>query len=332
MADLMYCPECVTTVEFLLHSIPVVFRNDCFVAVLHIWDWAGSIRARCQRFRKVERPESSWNYPWTCARGVKTTDLDFTVSYSLREVRYQEIIRLNCTVDMPIEAVIESNKEDIKEFIVDKFQSFYEDAMSQGRVTMNPDGIYIYEDVYDTIYNSAYRYLADHADELEMTLIAPGTSTKTSINVADYLKDVIDSRAHCEASLVEISEAISYDSVDFVENGSWQAGLIPWNGEELVPALWFGRDNATPMRRWTITPYITPVDFSFWFKDADEDMLEAIMDEFDTISVWYLYECGCELPELTGLIQRCPVQFEKDDSPETIREKITSYLLSLQEK
>lgn len=64
--------------------------------------------------------------------------------------------------------------------------------------------------------------------------------------------------------------------------------------------------------------------------DADEDMLEVIVDNFDEISTWYLYECGFDVPELTSLIQRCPVKFEKDDSPEVIRKKIISYVLSSQ--
>lgn len=255
--------------------------------------------------------------------------IDFTVFYSLCQEQHQDTIQLSCTSDLPIESVIESNCEEIKDYIVDKFQSFYDDAMSQGRASMNPDGIYIYDKVYDAIYDSAYQYLADHADELGMLLIDFGTKVETRINVAEYLKDVIDSRAKCEACLVDVSEAISADSVDFVENGKWHAGLIAWEGRDSVPALWFSRDNATPMRRWAITPYITPVDFSFWFKDTDEDMLEAVVDEYDSISVWYLYECGCDLPALTGLIRRCPVKFEKDDSSETIRKKITAYFLSL---
>lgn len=258
--------------------------------------------------------------------------IDFTVFYSLRQEQHQDTIQLSCTSDMPIGSVIESNCEVIKEFIVDKFQSFFDDAMSQGGTSMNLNGIYIYDEVYDAIYDSAYQYLADHADELGMLLIESETKTETHLNVADYLKDAIDSRAKCEACLVDVSEAISADSVDFVENGKWHAGLIAWEGMDSVPALWFGRDNATPMRRWTITPFITPDDFAFWFIDADEDMLEAIVDEFDSIAIWYLYECGCELPELTGLIRRCPVQFEKDDSPETIREKINTYILSLHGK
>ena len=258
--------------------------------------------------------------------------VDFTVFYSFHREQHQDTIQLNCTSDMPTESVIEANCEDIKEFIVDKFQSFYDDAMSQGEASMNPDGIYIYDEVYDAIYGSAYQYLTDHADELGMLLINSETKAETRINVADYLKEVIDSRATCEACLVDVSEAISADSVDFVENGKWNAGLIPWEGADSVPALWFARVNASPMRRWTITPYITQADFSFWFKDADEDMLEAVVDEFDTISVWYLYECGCDLPELTGVIRRCPVKFEKDDSTATICEKITAYFLSLQGK
>ena len=42
---------------------------------------------------------------------------------------------------MTIETVIASNHEDIKEFIIDRFQSFYEEAMSQGMATMNPAGM-----------------------------------------------------------------------------------------------------------------------------------------------------------------------------------------------
>ena len=205
--------------------------------------------------------------------------------------------------------------------------------MSQGRVTMNPDGIYICEDAYDTIYNSAYRYLADHANELEMLLIDPVTKNEVPINIEDYLKVEIGNRSKCEACLVDVSWAISYDSVDFTENGRWQAGMISWDETaELVPALWFGRPNSLPMRRWTITPYTTPDDYSFWFIENDEDMLEVIVDNFSEIGTWYLYECGCDLPKLTSLIRCCPVRFEKDDSSDTIREKLSAYVLSLQGK
>ncbi len=262
---------------------------------------------------------------------IEMSSKDYTVFYAFPGARHQDIIQLNYSPDMSIESVIESNCEEIKDFIVEKFQSFYDDAMSQGGASMNPDGIYIYDDIYDDIYDSAYQYLADHADELGMLLIDSESKAEIRLTVADYLKEVIDSRSECEACLVDVSEAISADSVDFVENGKWHAGLIAWEGLDSVPALWFGRVNDTPMRQWTITPYITPVEFSFWFKDTNEDMLEAVVDEFDTIGVWYLYECGCDLPELTGLIRRCPVKLEKDDSSETIREKITTFFL-LKEK
>ena len=256
--------------------------------------------------------------------------IGFTVFYSLRGEQHQDIIHLDCEEGMSLDAVIESNSLDIQDYIVDKFQDFYSDVMSQGGATMNPDGIYIYDDVYDAIYNSAYHYLADHAEELEMLLIDSRSGAKTPINVNDYFKEIITDRAQCEACLVDISEAISYDSVDFAMNGNWQSGLITWDGEQQLPALWFGHVGSAPMRRWTITPGISPDDYSFWFMATDEDMLEAIVDDFDSIGTWYLYECGCEVPELTALIRRCPVKFEKDDPPEVIREKITSYVLSTQ--
>ena len=75
--------------------------------------------------------------------------VDFAVFYSLRQEQHQDTIQLNCASDMPIESVIESNREEIKEFIVDKFQSFYDDAMSRGGASMNPDGIYIYDEIND---------------------------------------------------------------------------------------------------------------------------------------------------------------------------------------
>ena len=82
--------------------------------------------------------------------------IGFTVFYSLRGEQHQDIIHLDCEEGMSLDAVIESNSLDIQDYIVDKFQDFYSDVMSQGGATMSPDGIYVYDDVYSSIYD--YRF------------------------------------------------------------------------------------------------------------------------------------------------------------------------------
>lgn len=246
------------------------------------------------------------------------TELDFELLYSIRGNQHHGYFPLNCMEDATLNTVIDANYDDIKEFIIDRFQSVYEDVMSQGHASMNFNGIYIYDEVYDAIYDSAYKYLEDHAGEIEMVIIDPRNGESVALNVSDYLRKDIIQRTECEACLVDVSEAISYDSIDFVENGIWQADII-----ESIPTLWFGKKGVMPMRRWMITPDISTEDYSFWFSESDEDMLEAIVDNFAEIGTWYLYECGFDVPELSVIIDRCPVKFEKDDTPEIIRKKIT---------
>lgn len=80
---------------------------------------------------------------------IEMNSKDYTVFYAFHGERHQDIIQLNYSPDMSIESVIESNCEKIKDFIVEKLQPFYDDAMSQGSASMNPDGIYIYDEIYD---------------------------------------------------------------------------------------------------------------------------------------------------------------------------------------
>lgn len=69
-----------------------------------------------------------------------------------------------------------------------------------------------------------------------------------------------------------------------------------------------------------------------WFLDADEDIMESIVDEFNEIGIWYLYECGIDVPDMSVLVGRCPVQFDESDDSKTIGEKITSFFLNQQHR
>lgn len=245
----------------------------------------------------------------------------------------------------------------IDDFITNAFQDVIADAVAEGGASMNANGIYEISEVASNVYSSAYSYLEDRAKEFSLAVLDDYSDEQNAkrmpIDILAKLKAKLEDRETCECWDVDVGWAISGDALDFQTKGVWQYGLasaegilcnpkewpapkqrkgnIVWetDNEELTPTMWFGRDGEPAMARWTITPAIGQEAFHMWFLETDEDIMDSIVDDFDAIGIWYLYECGMDVPDLSMIIDNCPVHFEENDDSHVIGKKIEAFFLDL---
>ena len=276
----------------------------------------------------------------------------FEVQYTVYHESRKASIELDMYDDESVESVVDSN---INDFIRDAFQEFIDDAVGHGGASMNSKGVYDITAVTERIYSAAVSYVDDHADEVSLYIVddytIPDKRQIIEIDVVEKIKVAIEERQTCETREVDVSGAISGDVIDFQVSGFWRYGLrssyrilcnvnewplpkrrektVEWvsDNEVLVPVLWFGRAEDRPMQRWMITPFISKEDFRLWFLETKEDIMDSVVEDFDSIGIWYLYECGMDVPDLAEIVKSCPVHFEKNDDADTINEKITSFFL-----
>ena len=347
-------PEGVITIDDYSFFMATELRKVAFPSSLQkIGFWAfGNCKNLATDYLKLSNSVFVDPYAFRGCCRRKYSSHPFEVRYSVYNEQHQTTIDIDLYDEQTLFDVLDSYIDD---FIRDHFQDVIADALAEGGASMNETGLYEIYEVASDVYLPAEDYLNSIANEVSVSVVddyADNTNpTIIHINIIEKLKKLLDDRQTCETWDIDVGNAISSDAVDFEMNGSWHFGFLSpskdlveprdwpepaledntavWrmNGEALTPALWFGRSNDPRMSRWTITQYSTPEELNQWFLDTDEDIMDSLVDDFDAIATWYLYECDMDVPDLSKIIGSCPVFFEKNDDSSTIEEKICSFFL-----
>ncbi len=281
---------------------------------------------------------------------VKRSSHEFELQYTIYNEPHKDTIQIDFYDEDTLCVVLDDYIDD---FISDAFQDVIADAVAEGVASMNANGIYEISEVASNVYSSAYSYLEDRAKEFSLVVLDDYSDEQDTkrlpIDILAKLKAKLEDRETCECWDVDVGWAISRDAIDFQTEGVWHYGLASATGilrkpeewpspkqrngstvweiddEVFTPTMWFGREGDPPMSRWTITPTISQDAFHLWFLDFNEDIMDSIVDDFNTIAVWYLYECDIDVPDLSMIIGSCPIPFEETDDSQRIGEKLATF-------
>lgn len=139
-----------------------------------------------------------------------------------------------------------------------------------------------------------------------------GTDTVSVVEVLNAILDSVSGDAEFDGCLSYYVESCLYA---FVQNGTWHIEK---------DRIWFGPDDK-PVRLWTISSDTTQDELAFWFEDDSDAILSHIGDFDECFHIWYMGECACYTPEMIEIREKCPINFDKGDTVESILEKATAW-------
>jgi len=67
---------------------------------------------------------------------------------------------------------------------------------------------------------------------------------------------------------------------------------------------------------------------SFWFESVAWTIMEQLIEEVDeSFLIWYTAECNRCVPDMYGIMKKCPIELDEGDTTETIHKKVNDYFI-----
>ena len=173
------------------------------------------------------------------------------------------------------------------------------------------------------------------------------------ISLSAILQDQVELRCQDEGGACVAGRFVEHSLFKFVERGQWQFALVR-NGEYLVdpsewpvpiihnnccvwkfgenefePEMWFGVPNQAPLDIWKAKA-ASEKNESIWFEEDEWSILAKIIGDYDDyFMTWYFPECGNSVPDIDEIKNTCPVSWDANDSDESLKSKISSYMIEI---
>ena len=268
-------------------------------------------------------------------------------------------------VDCPnVGSIAETVLNDDK--INDQLYDIYGDEISNAMDAYEKEPLGYCDEYYihKLVYDAAYKYCDQLILAVRFDVKSEGKSIvtpqlKEQINRA--LKEkfyyFIERREVSEQSCIDEGSAFLACLNCFLSSGKWQFGLektdetvlpveqwpepviegrnIWWkdNNEILKPKVWFGLEGTKPSDFWVIYGTIN---------DLENKSLNEFFDDDDMIFnnlgfsyahyVWMFVEGGCDSPNISKIMKRCPIDFSDEDEPEVTLQRINKFFLEQYKK
>lgn len=97
-----------------------------------------------------------------------------------------------------------------------------------------------------------------------------------------------------------------------------------WHIEE--NRIWFAPDGVVPKKQWVIDRNTTEDELDFWFTQDTWELMEYVGDFSEVFLIWYCAECGYSFPDMDEIVESCPIEFNEEDTVQSILEKCKLYL------
>lgn len=246
---------------------------------------------------------------------------------------------------------------EIKDVLYDEFSDEIYEALEQYRP--EPKGSFDLSLEGDKVYSGALNYInrvfAHEKINVEMCDENGNVIDKYQVDFLEHLSSLLIERQEDEAWDCDIGDAVEYALSRFENEGIWQHGLKSaegillkpsewpdvkmgengpvWEMNEKVfePIIWFGAEGVSPQKPWTIEANMEADEINFWFTTDENDIMEMLVGDEGCFLVWYIYECGRRVPDITAIKDKCPISFDENSTADEISLKMYEFFKEIKE-
>ncbi len=111
-----------------------------------------------------------------------------------------------------------------------------------------------------------------------------------------------------------------------IKNGSY---LWKTDSNNYIPVIWFGVSDK-PITPFIISTETDEDEFSFWFEEDEETIMDKIVENWNGETGYWFYEEGNYPPSLEDIRKKCPIELDEFDDKDNIKEKLTNLFLEIQ--
>ena len=244
--------------------------------------------------------------------------------------------------------------DDVVDVFADHLQDYLNDLLANicDRLGEEAKGVFSQKEIEQEIYSNTLASLEEVESDLYVVCRQQGDDSdevlsSNKIPVLSFLYEQLEYGMLDSGWITpKVSQIVESRLFEFVKQSEWHIGIRSQDGEILEniddwgrcehvkdrlwrcqgtdysPIVWYGPVNEKPIPEWTISTSTEEYDSNFWFQSSLSwqscDVLEHLIKDYDLVlDIWYLAECGCWTPDMKDIIQKCPVEFEENDTLES---------------
>ena len=269
---------------------------------------------------------------------VSCSDEDLAIDYQEFLDSLDEYYLDNSVDGADLETYLEEASNSLKEYLTENYSDVFYEILWDLYAVGKSNGSISYDEAYrklvDETKENIHKKYGDVFINLFVLKANKAIKASCSVSVEDILIEFLDRETECSEFDAKVGKYVESSIFKFLNSSKWHYGYRNQDGtytevsnasehaaisDKSCPVLWFGPDNTAPLPKWSIIP-----GEEHGFQDYDQwELLDYLVDDCnDCFSIWYLAECGYDLPDMEAILSECPITIDNNDDADAINKKI----------
>jgi len=217
------------------------------------------------------------------------------------------------------ERYLDDVKDEINSVLRDELWDFYSNVISGCPVV--PRGSFVEADIYSYVIGYMKETILANKGiwTAECTLITDNQESAMvfTIDFTDILMEMLEFDSSTGEFNSRLGSYVENCLLKFEKCGEWHISR---------DAVWFGTNSESADHPWSIDSQTEKDELAIWFEHDSYEFMKLIGDFSENFLFWYVYECGCCIPNIESIRKSCPISIEEADSSADILKKAAIYL------